>query len=438
MARNSRLIAARVLHQVIVKGHSLDVALDAAVAGHADDDPRSAALAQEISYGVIRHFFCLRFVAGQLLSKPMKKKDQDVLMLILAGLYQLAFMRIPAHAAVSETVAATRGLKKPWARGLVNAVLRGYQRNSKQLQSHIVNRPEIISNHPAWLLRRFYRDWPASFKPLITANNLRAPMSLRVNLSRLSRDDYLGKLQATNIDAIADARIACAITLASPANVGQLPGFADGDVSVQDISAQQAALLLDIEPGMRVLDACAAPGGKTGHLLELVGGDLDLTALDISKPRLARVRENLQRLGHSAKLVAGDAANPQGWWDSKPYDRILIDAPCSGTGVIRRHPDIKLHRRPSDITQLAALQATILSSLWKLLAAGGKLLYCTCSVIKEENDAQLSRFIANTEDAQLVDIAPPWGRAASPGWQVITGTNGMDGFYYGCIQKKAL
>ncbi|RTZ58045.1 MAG: 16S rRNA (cytosine(967)-C(5))-methyltransferase, partial [Gammaproteobacteria bacterium] len=215
------------------------------------------------------------------------------------------------------------------------------------------------------------------------------------------------------------------------------PGFLDGDVSVQDKSAQQAALLLDVAPGMRVLDACAAPGGKTGHLLELVDGDLDLTALDVSGQRLTRVRENLERLDYSATLIEGDATQPGDWWDGRLFDRILVDAPCSGTGVIRRHPDIKLHRKPSDISRLADLQADMLGSLWKLLAPGGKLLYCTCSVLAAENDKQLSRFIATTADATPVAVGASYAHETRFGRQVITGTNGMDGFYYGCLQKNA-
>ena len=433
MTQDPRLSAVKIIHQVIVKGRSLDAALaDQSVA-----DMRDAALIQEIAYGVIRHFFCLRYAADQLLNKPLKKKDQDVLMLVLAGLYQLEFMRIPAHAAVSETVAVTRGLRKPWARGLVNAVLRGFQRNRKEITSGIVKRPETITNHPSWLLRHFYRSWPRQFKALVTANNLRAPMSLRVNLAHVSRDDYLSRLNEAGIPAVGDPAIPCAVTLSAPVNVQELPGFLDGNVSVQDISAQQAALLLDVAPGMRVLDACAAPGGKTGHLLELVDGDLDLTALDVSGQRLTRVRENLERLDYSATLIEGDATQPGDWWDGRLFDRILVDAPCSGTGVIRRHPDIKLHRKPSDISRLADLQADMLGSLWKLLAPGGKLLYCTCSVLAAENDKQLSRFIATTADATPVAVGASYAHETRFGRQVITGTNGMDGFYYGCLQKNA-
>jgi len=433
MTQDPRLSAVKIIHQVIVKGRSLDAAL----AQQTLSDARESALTREIAYGVIRQFFCLRHAADQLLNKPLKNKDQDVLMLILAGLYQLECMRIPAHAAVSETVAVTHGLRKPWARGLVNAVLRGFQRNRKALVSGIVKRPETITNHPSWLLRRLYHSWPKQFRSLVTANNLRAPMSLRVNLAHVSRDDYLSRLNEAGIPAAGDPHITCAITLAAPVNVQELPGFLDGDVSVQDKSAQQAALLLDVAPEMRVLDACAAPGGKTGHLLELVDGDVDLTALDVSGQRLARVRENLERPGYSATLIEGDATRPGDWWDGRLFDRILVDAPCSGTGVIRRHPDIKLHRKPSDISSLAELQFDILRSLWKLLAPGGKLLYCTCSVLTEENDEQLSRFVATGADATSLAVGASCALETRFGRQVITGTNGMDGFYYGCLQKNA-
>ena len=434
MAQNPRLAAARIIFRVVTEGRSLDRVLQEMDALA----PRDAALVREIAYGVIRHFACLQFSASQLMKKPLKRKDQDLLMLILAGLYQLAFMRMPAHAAVSETVAATRGLKKPWARALVNAVLRNYQRNADRIKTRIARRPQAATSHPAWLLRSLYRSWPDQFRNLVIANNSRAPLSLRVNLARGSREDYLARLDSADIPAAGDPLIPCAVTLSTPARVQELPGFFRGDVSVQDKSAQQAGLLLDVRPGMRVLDACAAPGGKTGHLLEQASGGLDLTALDISGERLVRVQENLERLGYSASLIEGDATQPDNWWDGEPYQRILLDAPCSGTGVIRRHPDIRLHRKPADIAALANLQADMLSSLWKLLAPGGKLLYCTCSVLQQENETRLSQFAAATTDARPVSLAASYASSSGCGWQVMTGTNGMDGFYYGCLQKISL
>lgn len=432
MPSNPRHIAARILTLVIHKGTSLDQALTESSSVPDADAP----LVREIAYGVLRHYYCLSGIRTQLLKRPLKEKDADIGALILVGLYQMLYMRTPPHAAVSETVSAVNAMKKPWAKGLINGVLRNFQRNRQTLLDKARRNPAAATDHPKWLRQRFYRAWQNDFRQVIQSGNQRAPMSLRINLDRISADTFLGMLNEQKIEARLDSHLPCAIELASPVDVGRLPGFTRGHVSVQDKAAQQAVLLLDPQPGQRILDACAAPGGKTGHILELVNGEADLLALDIKAERLARVAENLDRLGYKASLKTGDAATPDEWWDGKLFDRILIDAPCSGTGVIRRHPDIKLLRRPQDINNLASIQASILSSLWKLLAPGGKLVYATCSILPVENQRQIEAFLRQHGDAkEMTTRAPAYGRYCGPGWQVLTGEQGLDGFYYACMEK---
>jgi 16S rRNA (cytosine967-C5)-methyltransferase len=427
---NTRLVAAKVLSRVLQDGQSLTAALDKALLDI--ESGKDRAFIQALCYGVCRQYHRLDFILSQLLDKPLK--DADVKALALAGLYQLNFMRVKPHAAVSETVLAAR--KKPWAKSLINAVLRTYLREQEGLE-HKADKNQVAAlSHPDWLIKQIEQDWPEQALRIFLENNQQPPMVLRVNLAKTSREHYLQLLVGQGIGGEAVSFCPSAIRLDKPVPVELLPGFADGLISVQDTAAQLAAGLLDVQPGHRVLDVCAAPGGKTAHILESQPLLKELVAVDIDEARMQRVSENLQRLSLQAKLVVGDAANPDGWWDGKPFDRILLDAPCSALGVIRRHPDIKLLRRAEDIGQLQALQKSILEAVWPLLAPGGLLLYATCSILKQENEQQVQDFLAEHSDAAELPIDADWGTAGVCGRQILTGESAMDGFYYARISKQ--
>lgn len=428
----SRTAAAKVLAQVLGKGRSLGGILPPALAQLRKDGER--ALAQEMCYGVLRWYPRLAALVERLLSKPLKERDADVRSLLLLGLYQIIYMRVPDHAAVTETVAAARDLGKPWAGGLVNAVLRNYLRDSAHLLEEVDQNEAAALAHPAWLLELIKHAWPRDWQAIVTANNQRPPMALRVNAQHRERDAYLRMLVDDGIAAFPAPYTTHGVILEQPTDVERLPGFNEGWVSVQDSAAQLAAELLDVQPGQRVLDACAAPGGKAAHILESQPG-IDLTALDSDAARLKRVDENLRRLQLQARLIEGDAAQPAAWWDGVMYDRILLDAPCSATGVIRRHPDIKILRRPDDIAALAELQGRMLQALWPLLKPGGMFLYATCSILPQENEQQITRFLAAQTDACEKAIDASWGNPGEAGRQILPGENNMDGFYYACLQK---
>ena len=365
----------------VLHGHSLTEALRMHQPQVAE---RDRALLAELTYGVCRQFFYLDAIAGQLLRQPMKKKDQDVRALLLSGLYQLVFTRIPAHAAIGESAGAARLLKKKWAVAVVNGSLRRFQRECRQLTEKVERQdsPEVHFNQPGWLVDAMRKAWPQQAQAVLKGLQLRPPFSLRVNLQRCELSDYISELADGGLQGRSVPGIASALMLEKPVAVSRLPGFGDGKISVQDAGAQLAAFLLDAQPGMRVLDACAAPGGKTGHLLEHTP-DLDLVAVDVDAQRLALVAENMQRLGFNPQLLAGDASRPEGAWGKLAYDRILVDAPCTATGVIRRHPDIKLLRRPADVGVLAQRQKDILAAQWSLLKPGGRMLYATCSLLPQ-------------------------------------------------------
>jgi len=429
---NTRLIAARVLTRVLQDGQSLTAALDANLPSV--ELSKDKAFVQALCYGVCRHYYRLDFILNELLAKPIK--DLDVKALALVGLYQLSYMRVKPHAAVSETVLATR--KKPWAKALINALLRNFQRDQASLEQKADTVNWISLSHPLWLVQKIEQDWPEHAQDILLENNQQPPMSLRVNLSRISTEQYLQQLTAQAINAVAVDCCASAIILDKPVAVDLLPGFMDGLVSVQDVAAQLAAGLLDVLPGHRVLDVCAAPGGKAAHILEHQPQLKELVAVDIDSTRLLRVTDTLQRLKLSATLIAGDALAPQDWWDKQVFERILLDAPCSALGVIRRHPDIKLLRRADDIEPLQALQQNILNAIWPLLAPGGIMVYATCSILKQENEQQIATFLATHADAKEVAIEEAtWGVEASHGRQIITGTAAMDGFYYARLTKVA-
>lgn len=430
-ARDCRPLAADVLFRVL-GGQSLSEVLPPALE---QVRPRDAALLQSLCYETLRWHRPLAFVLDQLLHRPLPGRERRLHALLLVGLCQLFKLRIPAHAAVSTTVAATVPLQLTHARGLVNAVLRQALRRQSELEQKVAADAAIASAHPDWLRDALRQAWPEHWEALLTANNAHPPMALRVNLRRGSRADYLRQLAAEGITARAHPLVATAVVLDQPVPVERLPGFRDGRVSVQDAAAQLAAPLLEPQAGQRVLDACAAPGGKTGHLLEYAD-QLDLLALDLDPQRLNRVGDNLRRLGFQAHLLAGDAAQPDQWWDGRRFDRILLDAPCSASGVIRRHPDIKLLRQPSDIPSLAQRQALLLNALWPLLAPEGILLYITCSVLPEETRVVVADFHERHADVRVLPLPDECGYPVGPGRQTLPGINDMDGFFHARLQKR--
>lgn len=398
-------------------------------------DERDRSFCQQLSFGVLRWYPTLNFIASRLLKKPFKKKDSDIHALLLIGLYQLRELRTPPHAAISETVnAAKKNLGKPWAGGLLNACLRSYQRQSAELETALADNPEGRYAHSDWLIHQYRQDWPQYWQQICEANNQQPPMMLRVNQQKLSRKQYLDKLAEAGIDARALPGCEVGILLSSPCDVAKLPGFFQGEASVQDGAAQKVAALLDIRPGQRLLDACAAPGGKTGHILEVQPHN-QVLALDISAPRLQQIEQNLSRLQLSADLLAADAADTGFWWDGEPFDRILIDAPCTGSGVIRRHPDIKLLRRQDDIQSLADKQQALLDKLWPLLKADGLMVYTTCSAFKQENEQQIEAFLQRHPDAEEVRPETPPATPRPFGYQHLPGSDVMDGFYYACLRR---
>jgi 16S rRNA (cytosine967-C5)-methyltransferase len=433
MKTDVRACAARVLVQVISDGRSLSDVLPAAAQQLAD--PRQRALLQELCYGTLRWYYRLDALLQRLLKKPLKQRDADVRCVLLVGLYQLDQLAMPQRVAVNETVQATHALNKQWASGLVNGVLRNYQRQAAELEAGVA--AEFVSGyaHPAWLIEQLQFDWPNDWEQILTANNARPPFSLRVNRQRITRAEYLETLAGQSLGANLLKYTSSGVQLDKPVPVDVLPGFSEGYVSVQDAAAQLAAGLLDLAPGQRVLDACAAPGGKTAHILESQPDLAMVTAVDIEPRRLTRIEENLSRLSLHASQIAGDVAAPSAWWDGKRYDRILLDVPCSASGVIRRHPDIKLLRKPGDITKLVSAQARLLQAMWPLLSSGGMLLYCTCSVLAVENSQQIAAFLETQEDAAEVKIDAVWGRECQHGRQIFPGENEMDGFYFACLTR---
>lgn len=430
---NPRLAAARALTAVLSGKASLGSSLPPQLERVAAHD---RALAQDLAFGTARWQPRLQLLAGKLLEKPFKAADRDVEALLLVGLYQLLHSRIPEHAAIGETVGCAGALKKPWAKGLLNAVLRRAQREHEALYAELDRDPVLHTAHPRWLQKALKAHWPEHWQAVCAANNAHPPLILRVNRRHGSRDDYLTELRAAGFEAEPCRFSRDGVRLLRPCDVTSLPGFAEGRVSVQDEAAQLAADLLELAPGQRVLDACAAPGGKTCHLLEAEPALAEVLALDLEPRRLARVRENLDRLGLEARLIAADGRDTAVWWDGAPFQRILLDAPCSATGVIRRHPDIKLTRQPEDIPALAQLQGQLLDALWPTLAPGGILLYATCSVLPTENSDTIAAFLARTADASELPIDGAFGLQPGHGRQLLPQPDGHDGFYYAKLHKR--
>ncbi len=431
---NPRLAAAKALTAVLNGKASLNSSLPLQLD---KVEARDRGLTQDLAFGTARWQPRLSALANKLLQKPFKAADADVEALLLVGLYQLLYTRIPAHAAIGETVGCADKLKKPWAKALLNAVLRNAQRESETLLAELEHDPVVRTAHPRWLQKSLKAFWPEQWEAICAANNAHPPMILRVNRRHHSRDAYLQLLIEADIEAQPCTFSQDGIVLAEACDVRNLPGFAEGWISVQDEAAQLAADLLDLAPGQRVLDACCAPGGKTCHILEVEPKLAGVVAVDLEAKRLVRVRENLERLGLSAELIAADGRDTATWWDGKPFQRILLDAPCSATGVIRRHPDIKLTRQPDDIAALATLQGELLDAMWPTLEVGGILLYATCSTLPTENTEVIEAFLARTPGARELDIAGQFGIKQPHGRQLLAQEGGHDGFYYAKLIKIA-
>jgi len=428
-ATNPRWIALQVLLRVIEHGRSLDDVFRSDWFLSLPAEKRDLALCREITFGLCRWYFALSAVLTQRLQKPLRARDRDIEIVLLIGLYQILIMQTGAHAAVNETVKLALAQKKKWASGLVNAVLRAVLRENLALDASA-----DAQAYPRWMREKIQTDWVGQSEAILRAGNRRPPLTLRVDTREIDVEKQLGELNASGIEARGHGEVDGAILLDSACDVAELPGFDEGRISVQDAAAQLAAQLLDCEPGARVLDACAAPGGKTIHLLQRYP-EIELDALDSSASRLDRLRQNLERIGHSAQILVGDAAVTDDWYQGRQYDAILVDVPCSASGVVRRHPDIKLLRRESDIMPLRAQQAKILDALWPVLKPGGRMLYSTCSIFKEENKIQVAEFLQRHPDAVEISLQAAWGESRPHGRQILPGSSNMDGFYYALLTR---
>jgi 16S rRNA (cytosine967-C5)-methyltransferase len=424
----SRAVAARVLDAVLHRGRSLKAELSAQLPQL--DDPRDRALVEAICFAVLRQPARFEAALKAWIPRPLGRRDDELRALLYAGFAQLDPLALPAHAAVAATVEAARSLGRTHQAGMVNALLRRAQREG-------LPAGDPAAHWPQWLRRRLQQDWPQDHARILEASAQTPPLWLRVNRARQSREAYRQRLLEAGIESHADGDAADALRLDASLAVAQLPGFAEGAVSVQDLSAQRVADALSLPSGARVLDACAAPGGKAAHLLERDPA-LHLIAMDVDAARLDRVRSTFARIGvgANARLVAGDAARLQDWWDGTPLDAVLIDAPCSATGIVRRQPDVLLHRRESDLAPLLATQAQLLDALWTTLAPGGVLLYATCSVLKAENEVQVDAFLARTPDARAEPLDDSYGRASGVGRQRLPGEQGGDGFFYARLRRQ--
>jgi len=421
---------------------------------NSDDAPKI----QAYCYNLLRRYELYQFIVDSLLDKPLKNKDKDIYHLIMSGVMLLNEGKLPAHAAINETVNVTKKSKKTWAKNLVNALLRRYQRDQTSL--HDAANKNNASRYccPDWLLKKIQQDYPENndgaenaphWKNILEANLLHPPMTLRVNQQKHSRKEYIKILVENNMPAHECPIAKHGVLLSQPVNIDKLPHFAQGSASVQDSAAQYCTELLNPQADETVLDACAAPGGKTLHLYESCPDIKQLTAIDISAKRLARIQENIERITpmqqHKFTLIAADASKTKSWWDEKQFDRILLDAPCSATGVIRRHPDIKRLRKASHIDALRLTQQDLLIHLWPTLKKGGMLLYATCSILPEENSQQIKAFLASHNDAQNVGFDVSWGQTCEFGRQLLPSLHtdkntenkgNSDGFYYCLLQKK--
>ena len=402
-------------------------------------DGRDRALAMELANGVLRWHWKLDHLLGQFLKKPLRNKESDIKILLLMALYELVELSTPDYAVVNEAVSTSKVLGKQWAKAMINGVLRNFIRDQKACLKKMESNQEAYYSHPYWLIALLKEDWPDHWQAILKANNQRPPLWLRVNAVQNNTEAYKTLLDEQGLPSSPHPFASQALKLEQGVDVTALPGFAEGAVSVQDAGAQLAAGLLDVHPGQRILDLCAAPGGKTCHVLELEPDIESMTAVELEEKRMLRVRENLARLNFEAELIVADASEAS-WWDGKPFDRILVDAPCSSTGVIRRHPDIKVLRWEEDIKSLVNVQQKILQQAWQMLAPGGKLLYVTCSVLRQENEAQIANLLTTQNDVIELDLieegsSKSWGLACKHGRQLLPGEQETDGFYFCALSK---
>lgn len=411
---------------VLDAGHSLDRALSTCRDGLSGGPDR--ALARRLVSDVLRDLPALEWRLSHLLKKPLPRRARIVHYLLLSAIAELRSAREPAPAVVHATVEATRAAGQPGLAGLVNGVLRSYGRRADDLEAGLPDDPELVHGFPAWLVAAVRQDWPADWERILAESNRPPPTWLRVNRRRGDPATVRATLDEAGLAAECHGQLPHALRLERPVSVATLPGFAEGRVSIQDAAAQWATELMDLADGQRVLDACTAPGGKAAAMLE--AADIHLTAVEQDPERLETTARGLARLGLEADLVAGDATTPEAWWDGRSFDRILIDAPCSATGVIRRHPDIRWLRRARDVDASVAVQRRLLHALWPMLKPGGILVYATCSVLAAENRSQAADFLERTADAQVVTPEPGPGQPVDPGFQILPGSDGMDGFYY--------
>ncbi len=437
-AASARSLAGYAVARVLREGVTLDAALKDALAA-ADSQLRPSV--RSLSYGAVRGYYRHEAILGLLLSQPVRSLDFLVRALLSVALFELEDQRSPEYAVVDAAVQTAKATDAARASGLINAVLRRYLRERKTLDAEIARKPATRHAAPIWLSDRFRADWPVRWTQLLAASDAQAPMWLRVSSRHATAEEYLDQLRQAGIGARAYPAVPQAIVLDSPCDVHSLPGFAEGRVSVQDLGAQCVAFPLGLAPDLRVLDACAAPGGKTALIAERQPNLKQLLAVDIDPQRLERVRENLARGQLAAEVIRGDSASPAQWWDGVPFDRILLDAPCSGLGVIRRHPDIRLRKSPSDIDKLPALQGRLLRAAWSLLAPGGRLVYVTCTLTRSENSGVIAAFLQGAADARVIPVAewegwPTLGEADEFGRQILPGEAGADGFYYAALSKQ--
>ncbi|MEX1828123.1 16S rRNA (cytosine(967)-C(5))-methyltransferase RsmB [Luteibacter sp. CQ10] len=428
-----RAIAAQALADVALSGHSLRDVADRSLPRLADTRDR-ALLTALLNEGA-RWWPRFDAAVDRLLDKPIRRNEPVVHALLVTALVQLEILELPAYAAVAATVEAVRELRRPRLAGLVNAVLRRWLRERDTLLAALDAQPATRHAHPPWLVRAIERDWPARAEGVLTAANREPPLMLRVNRRRAEREPVAVALREAGYEVAAHDWLSDGLVLPHSTDVTRLPGFAEGRFAVQDGAAQVPADLLDLADGQRVLDACAAPGGKACHALERA--DVRLLAVEAEPRRAPRIRQNLDRLGLAAEVTIADAGDPSAWWDGTPFDRVMIDAPCSATGVIRRRPDVRLHRREADIDALVTQQERILAACWQTLVPGGLLLYVTCSILRRENDGVVGPFIEAHGDAEAVPLSLPAGQATLAGWQVLPGDGDLDGMYYALLRKKA-
>jgi len=423
----SQQLAANAVNQVL-GGRNLTVTLEDIFREHSDVTAQQRAVAQDLSYGTLRFYGHLQGLLAQLLEKPLQ--DTRAQCLLLVALYQLSYDKAAQHTVVDQAVKAATELRRPWAKGLVNAVLRNFLRRRDALNRALAQDEVVTYSYPQWWIGKLKNQYPQSWQAILEAGNQHPPMTLRVNQRITNPDDYCSRLAEQDI---ATKRLGnSGVILDKPLPVERLPGFHRGEVSVQDYGAQFAAELLDVADGLRVLDACCAPGGKTGHILELA--DVDMTALDNDAGRLQRVQASLDRLKLKARLAVGDAADNKQWWDGVQFDRVLADVPCTASGIVRRHVDIKWLRREADIASFAAQQALILQGLWQVLAKGGKLLYTTCSIFHEENQRQIDNFLAFHADAAQLPLIYTQHEQLQCGQLQPSAEH--DGFFYALLQKN--